>query len=215
MGKGREFEKPREYAPGDSFEDIDWKATARRRHPVVKVFQIERTQEIYAIIDASRLSARGDALEHWVNAALSLGAVAESQHDRFGLATFSAGVDRSVPAASGKRHFAECRDAIYALQPRPVTPDLEDVFSYLHARLRKRSLLIFLTALDDPILAESFLRHVGVLSRRHMVLVNVPAQKEVQPLFTGPLPETSDEMYTKLAGHGTGRECASCKVRCG
>jgi uncharacterized protein (DUF58 family) len=35
LGKGREFEKLREYAPGDSFEDIDWKATARRRHPVV------------------------------------------------------------------------------------------------------------------------------------------------------------------------------------
>ena len=115
LGKGREFEKLREYEHGDSFEDIDWKATARRRSPVVKVFQIERTQEVYAVIDSSRLSARGNVLDSYVTAALTLAVTAESQHDRFGLASFSAGVDGFLPAAGGKRHFAFCRDAIYAL----------------------------------------------------------------------------------------------------
>ena len=59
VGKGRDFEKLREYIPGDSYDEIHWKATAKRGHPVTKVFQIERTQEVYVIIDASRLSARG------------------------------------------------------------------------------------------------------------------------------------------------------------
>ncbi|HSI83090.1 MAG: DUF58 domain-containing protein [Candidatus Methylacidiphilales bacterium] len=58
MGKGREFEKLREYFAGDDVGDIHWKATARRGHPVTKVFQIERTQEVYVVMDASRLSAR-------------------------------------------------------------------------------------------------------------------------------------------------------------
>src|SRR6266481_4674052 len=58
VGKGREFEKLREYVPGDGYDEIHWKATARRGRPVTKVFQIERTQEIYVVIDASRLSAR-------------------------------------------------------------------------------------------------------------------------------------------------------------
>jgi uncharacterized protein (DUF58 family) len=58
VGKGREFEKLREYSPGDSFDEIHWKATARRGRPITKVFQIERTQEVYVVIDASRLSAR-------------------------------------------------------------------------------------------------------------------------------------------------------------
>src|SRR5207344_2975735 len=44
VGKGRDFEKLREYAAGDSYDEIHWKATARRGHPVTKVFQIERTQ---------------------------------------------------------------------------------------------------------------------------------------------------------------------------
>src|SRR6266566_4736582 len=58
VGKGRDFEKLREYIAGDSYDEIHWKATAKRGRPVTKVFQIERTQEVYVIIDSSRLSAR-------------------------------------------------------------------------------------------------------------------------------------------------------------
>ena len=58
VGKGRDFEKLREYIPGDDYSEIHWKATARRGKPITKVFQIERTQEVYVIVDASRLSAR-------------------------------------------------------------------------------------------------------------------------------------------------------------
>src|SRR5262249_37297947 len=50
IGQGREFEKLREYIPGDSFDQIHWKATAKRGKPVTKLFQIERTQEIYCCI---------------------------------------------------------------------------------------------------------------------------------------------------------------------
>src|SRR5581483_4829853 len=49
IGKGREFDNLRQYAPGDGFEDIDWKATARRRYPVVKLYRVEHAQEVYAI----------------------------------------------------------------------------------------------------------------------------------------------------------------------
>ena len=61
LGKGREFEKLREYVPGDGYDEVHWKATARRGKPITKVFQIEKTQEIYVVIDASRLSARETA----------------------------------------------------------------------------------------------------------------------------------------------------------
>jgi len=58
IGRGREFEKLREYSPGDSSDEIHWKAAARRARPITKVFQIERIQEVFAIIDAGRLSGR-------------------------------------------------------------------------------------------------------------------------------------------------------------
>ncbi len=44
VGTGRDFEKLREYIPGDDYHEIHWKATARRGKPITKVFQIEKTQ---------------------------------------------------------------------------------------------------------------------------------------------------------------------------
>src|SRR5262249_40362933 len=93
IGRGREFEKLREYLPGYVFDEIHGKATARRVHPITKVFQVERTQEIYVVIDASRLSARpaGEetALERAIVAGLIVGAAAERRGDLFGIAAFS------------------------------------------------------------------------------------------------------------------------------
>ena len=105
IGKGREFENLRQYLPGDSFEDIHWKATARRGFPVVKLYRVEHAQEVYAIIDASRLSAREGILDSYVDAALHLALVAERQGDRFGLVTFSDRTQQFVRARSGMDHF--------------------------------------------------------------------------------------------------------------
>ncbi|MFB3904786.1 MAG: DUF58 domain-containing protein [Acidobacteriota bacterium] len=58
IGQGREFEKLREYVPGDSYSEIHWKATARRGRPITKAFQLEKTQEVYLVLDNSRLSGR-------------------------------------------------------------------------------------------------------------------------------------------------------------
>ena len=186
-GKGREFEKLREYSHGDSYDEIDWKATARRGKPVVRVFQVERTQEIYVAIDASRLSARpldGHAtLEHYVNAALIMGLAAEQQGDKFGLISFSDRMHRFVRARTGKQHFTVCRDAIYRLQPRIAEPDFGELFSFLQTRLTKRALVVILTALDDPLMGETFARQVSVASRRHLIMAAMVRPEGAHPMF--------------------------------
>lgn len=219
MGKGREFEKLRDYIPGDSYEDIHWKATAKRGHPVTKMFQIERTQEVYVILDTSRLSARrtalpniGDAgadqktvmapqLERFITAALVLGIAAERQGDLFGLLTFSDGIDRFIRAKGGKTHYSVCRDALYTLEPSVVNPDFEEVATFIRTRLRRRALLVFLTNLDDPVLAESFDRAMQLLCRQHLILVNMITPPAVRPLFAAPDAAALDDIYENLGGH--------------
>ena len=201
IGRGREFERLREYAPGDSYDEIAWKASARRGRPIVRVFQVERTQDVYAVIDSSRLGARSGAVEQFVSAALMLALAAENNGDNFGLVSFSDRVDHFVSPGRGKLHFARCRDAIYDLQASSVSPDFAELFSFLQLRVRRRSLLIFLTDLADPMLAEAFLRDVHLLSRRHVVLVNRLSDREVRPLFSGQLPGNQEEISGRLAGH--------------
>ena len=228
VGKGPDFEKLREYAPGDGFDEIHWKATARRGHPVTKVFQIERTQEVYVILDASRLSGRRivpgsklqvsssaaqaqletcnpqletSALERFITAALILGQAAEQQGDLFGLITFTDQVKTFLRAKNGKGHYAACRDAIYTLEPENVTPDFDEISAFVRTRLRRRALLIFLTSLEDPVLAESFTRNMSLLAGQHLVLVNMLKPDGANPLFSSPDVSTVDDLYRHLGGH--------------
>jgi uncharacterized protein (DUF58 family) len=221
VGKGKEFEQLREYLPGDSYEDIHWKATARRGQPITKVYQLERTQQIYVVIDCSRLSARNSAptrkissrveqsknaglttiLERFTTAALVMGLAADRQGDVFGLLTFDDRVRKFVQAKNGRAHYDVCRDALYTIRPQSFSPDFSEVFTFIAARIRRRSLLIFLTNLDDPVLAESFTSSVDIISRRHLVLVNMLKPAGAVPLFTDPEVGCVDDIYQKLGGH--------------
>ncbi len=178
VGKGREFENLRHYLPGDSFEDIHWKATARRGFPAVKLYQVEHAQEVYAVIDFSRLAAREGMLDSYVDAALHLALVAERQGDRFGLVTFSDRTRHFVRARRGLAHFRLCRETIYNLRAARVSPDFREVFTNLQLNLRRRALLVFFTYLDDALLAETFEREVSLLARRHLVLVKYRAHRQ-------------------------------------
>ena len=197
IGKGREFDNLRQYVPGDAFEDVSWKATARRGYPVVKLYRVENAQEVYAIIDSSRLSMREGILEKYVEAALHLALVAERQGDRFGLVTFSDRTHNFVRAHRGLNHFRLCRETIYNLHARRVSPDFREVFTSLQLNLRKRALLVFFTSLDDGLLAETFEREAPMLARRHLVLVNVMRTQGVKPLFRDEPPESMDDLYSR------------------
>jgi len=212
VGRGREFERLRDYMPGDSFGDIHWKTTAKRGRPVTKEFQVERTQEVYTIIDASRLSARileqagrdgkaEEVLEHFVRAALILGMAAQRQGDLFGLTVFADRVQTFIRAGRGTSHFNVCREAVYRTMPQLVSPDFRELFAFLRLRLRRRSLLVFLTDLDDPVLAEEFTDHLHLLTRRHVVFVAMVQPSGALPAFSGPPVSGPDEIPERLAGH--------------
>lgn len=205
VGQGREFEKLREYQPGDSYDEIHWKATAKRGRPVTKLFQVERTQEIYVIIDSSRLSARTadaePAMELFLKSALTLGLVAEQQSDLFGLIVFGGKIRRFIRASGGKAHYHACRDAIYALDTELVAPDFEELSAFIRLRLRRRALLLVLTDLSDPVLAESFLKNIEMVRGQHLIMVSMIKPAVTAPLFSQPDADSIDSIYQKLGGH--------------
>jgi uncharacterized protein (DUF58 family) len=215
IGRGREFEKLREYERGDSFDEINWKATAKRRFPVTKVFQLERSKEIYLALDTSRLSARQlpemfalqnsrkstTHLDRAIAAALLFCLAAGRQGDRFGLISFSDKVNHLIKARTGSAHFNVCRDLAVSLVPQTVSPDFADIAATLKQRIKRRSLFVFLTSLDDPVAAEDFVSAAELLSRQHLILAVMIAPLAVQPLFSEGVIEDPDEIYRKLSGH--------------
>lgn len=205
LGQGRDFEKLRDYIPGDSFDDIHWKATAKRGRPVTKLFQVERTQEVYVVVDYSRLSGRlfdgEQAIEQFISASLALGLVAERQGDLFGVIAFSDKVSRFVRASGGKASYSACREALYRLNVQTASPDYGELFSTIKLRLRRRALLLMLTDLSDPVLAESFLDGVSLISGQHVVMVAMLNRPGASRIFSEPIEGTADELYARLGGH--------------
>ncbi len=209
VGRGRDFEKLRDYLPGDGFDEIQWKATAKRGRPITKVFQAERTQEIYVVIDRSRLSAREvmhegvvqTALERCITAALVLLLAAERQGDRFGLLVYDDRARAFIRAGSGASHYGACREALHGLQPSETTPDMAEIVRYLRTQLRRRALLFFLTDLSDPVLAEDFAKHAPLLAKQHLMLVNQLRAPGVAAMFSGAEVQGADEVYARLSGH--------------
>ncbi len=244
VGKGREFEQLREYLPGDDYTDIDWKAMARRGEPVTRTYQIERTQEVYVVVDHSRMSAReirtpldeadelvipeniehgsgGDVvvttqLERFLHCSLILASVAQRQGDLFGFVGFADGVDRFIRSRNGRDHYNVVRDALYTLEPKKVAPDFEQLMISLRQRLTRRALLVMLVDLSDPLTAESFYESIQLISRQHLVLVNMVRPEHAHPLFSPKkIPSDDMEVYECLSGHFQWRDLREIKKRLG
>ncbi|MEM9227917.1 MAG: DUF58 domain-containing protein, partial [Verrucomicrobiota bacterium] len=209
-GQGRDYDQVREYEQGDSLMDMHWKATAKRNNLMARTYQIERTQEIYVVIDHSRLSARRiqtqadehseQVLERFVAATNVLGLAALREGDLFGLVTFSRNVTGFVRAGAGPGHLKSIQNSIFDLKPEKAFPDYDELCRFVRLQLRRRSLIILLTDLSDPAVYESFASRVQLLSRRHILLVNMVAMAGVNPVFDR-ADGAPQDIYRELAGH--------------
>ncbi len=221
-GRGREFEHLREYVPNDSFADIDWKATARRRTPIVREYRVERTQDIYVCVDASRLSGSAvtskdgrtvSLLDEYVRSTIMLQCAVRSAGDRFGLLTFSNRVHHFFKAASMSTYEREFRIALYPLRPQIVAPAFDEVCATLTTQTKRRALVIFFTSLSEPQLAETFSTASKLLSRQHLVVVACPSDAKARPLFSNTDVAAFDSLYGELAGHLLWKKLAEMRAR--
>src|SRR5690606_9691832 len=59
----------------------------------------------------------------------------------------------------------------------------------------------FLTALDDPVLSEAFVKSMDLLCRQHLLLVNMLPPPGVEPVFSHGEVSSTDEIYERLGAH--------------
>jgi uncharacterized protein (DUF58 family) len=194
VGKGREFEQLREYIAGDGFEEfLDSSRLSARNAGLSK--------NIRQLNDTARHDLSMTVLERFTIAALVMGLAAGRQGDLFGIGAFDNIVRNFIRAKNGKMHYDACRDILYTLQSQSVSPDFTEVFTFISTHIRRRALLFFLTSLDDPVLAENFAQHIGLISRQHLVIVGMMKPALATPLFSTPAVNTVDDIYQHLGGH--------------
>lgn len=171
-GQGTDFSSLRDYVPGDDIRAVDWKATARRERPVVRVYEVEKEQTLMILLDAGRMMlSELDGLrrfEHAMNAALALALTGLAKGDLVGFGIFADKPLFYLPPKRGKHYLHSILEGTCGIQPRMVEPDYQGALSFFATAHKTRSLMVLLTDLTDALGSEALLAGLARLSPRHL-----------------------------------------------
>lgn len=177
LGKGREFDRLRDYVRGDDFRDIAWKSSARHGKLIVREFRLDRSQDIIVCLDRGhRMAARVgriNRLDHAINAAVLLAYICNRMEDRVGVVSFSARVDRGIRPARGSAHLRQVTSYVTDVEPQYNHSDYLALAADLRHRVSHRSLILLFTALPEYGEHHALLRAIEMLAPQHLVLIVV------------------------------------------
>jgi uncharacterized protein (DUF58 family) len=179
--QGSELESLREYVPSDPLRAIDWKATAKRVRPVTRLYQPERSQTLWFVLDKSRTmasalgenalsSAEKTRFEVALEALLVVADGALRAGDQVGALVQGDGLELVIPPGRGRGQYRRLLDTLTGVQPEPVRLDVRNLVSELERRARKRCLVVLFTDLENEIHGEALCEHAHLLTRRHLVM---------------------------------------------
>jgi len=201
-GVGREFESLREYQQGDEFRNICWTATARRGKHVTKLFQVERSQAVWIVMDAGRLlRARVGELSKLdlsVNAALSLAQIALYSGDRVGLLVYGRNVQQRVGLGRGLSQMRAIIESLASAHEEVAEADHLRAASVLLQLQKQRALIIWVTDLADTSMTPEVIESASRILSKHLLLFTVIAQTDLNEL-AAKNPSSAEELYEVAA----------------
>jgi len=201
-GAGRAFESLREYRDGDELRDICWTATARRGKLVTRLYEIERSQTVWILIDSGRLMRtlvqNVTKLDHAVNAALTLSQVALGSGDRVGLLAYGRRIGHRLPASRGGAHLRQILEHLAAVRADEWEADHVQAAGRLLSDQKRRSLIVWMTDMPDTAMTPEVVQAASKLMPRHLVLFLVIGQPDLAAVATRK-PDSASEMFLTAA----------------
>ena len=172
LGQGTEFAELQEYSQGDDIRFIDWKATARRNRPLIRVLEPEQEQTLFILLDRGRLmTAQVEGLKRFdwgLNATLSLASAGLSRGDRVGVAVFDRDVTTWIPPERGQSHLFKLIERLTPLQPVLLEPDYLGAITKVLTQQTRRALVVVITDLVDAIASAELLGAMVKLTPRYL-----------------------------------------------
>jgi uncharacterized protein (DUF58 family) len=206
-GQGTEFDALRSYVLGDDVRSIDWRATARAGHVVVRTWRPERDRRIYCVLDTGRTSAVRvggvPRLDAAIDAALLLSVLATRAEDRVDLLALDARVRARVEQGGQNQKLARLIDGMASLEPALAETDYTLLATELLRRGRKPSLVVIFTALEATSMIAGLLPLLPKLAARHHVIVAAMRDAEVTRLADLPPKFRAADVHTAAAAQRT------------
>lgn len=172
LGMGTEFAELREYGVGDDIRAIDWKATARRSRPLVRVLEPDREQTLMILLDRGRLmTARVRGLKRFdwgLNAALSLALAGLHRGDRVGVGVFDRTLTTWIPPERGQHQLSRLLDRLTPIQPVLLEPDYVGAVTKVVNQQTRRALVVLITDIVDVTASTELLAATIRLTPRYL-----------------------------------------------
>jgi uncharacterized protein (DUF58 family) len=207
-GQGREFQGLRDYRQGDDIRDICWTATARRHQLTTRIFEIERSQAVWIVLDAGRLlraevqekegAQRLSKLDYSVNAALSVAQVAAQCGDRVGLLAYGRNIQHTVAAGRGGLHLRTIVDCLAQVRGEASEADHSRAARVLLTEQSRRSLVIWITDFAETPTIPDVIEYAMQMTKRHLVVFSAMNQPDLTALAYS-TPQDTEEMYRHAA----------------
>lgn len=196
VGHNTDFEQIKEYVQGDDYRTINWKASARRHALMVNVYQDERSQNIYNVIDRGRVMQQAfdgmTLFDYAINASLVLSYVAIRKDDKAGLITFDERFETFIPASKQSGQMEMLMDSLYAQKTSFGETDYFSLCVHVDKHINRRSLLVLYTNFSDMVSMRRQMFYLQQLARKHVVLVVFFLDKEQQEFIDTPAVDVED-----------------------
>lgn len=174
VGKG-EFAQVRPYVTGDDPRNINWRQTAKLAELMTNEYEPEHGKQITLLIDCGRMMgielAIGNRLEHSMEAALMVAAVALQQGDYVSVLVFSNQVKTYIPPGKGLGHLQTIIKNTYHIQCDPFESNVAEAFHHLEMVQKRRSFIFLFSDLDSFLLHEISIQYIQRIRRKHLVFI--------------------------------------------
>lgn len=202
IGHGYEFEQIKSYVPGDDYRSLNWKASSRKAELMVNKYEDERAQQLYCLIDKSRVMHMPfnglSLMEYAINATLAISNVALKKYDKAGLITFSDVLGSAVKADSKPLQLQLLLNQLYREAERPAEANYELLYFAARKLITGRSLILLFTNFESTYALERALPILRKINRFHLLVAIVFENSEIAGLAEDEA-RTLEDIYVQSA----------------
>ena len=188
-GTGLEFTDLRTYQYGDDVRAIDWNVSSKGHGTFVKVFQEEKDQTVFFVIDVSASQQIGPQQRSKLLATkeiagvLAMSAVHEASN--VGMYCFSDQKESYIRPSNSMKTGYSLIMSLFKLQPVSTKTAIADALLFTLNILKRRSVVILLSDFLDT----GYDQSLKSLARRHdLVVLHIYDTREIAPPRLGIVP---------------------------
>jgi uncharacterized protein (DUF58 family) len=200
IGHSMEFEQIKEYVQGDDIRTINWKATARKSQLMVNGYTDEKSQQIYCLVDKSRVMKMPfnglSLLDYAINASLVLSNVALVKQDKAGLITFSEEPGSFLAANRKATQMNTILEVLYKQKTRYLESDYDKLYTLIRSRITQRSLLVLFTNFESMPGLKRQIKYLRKMAQQHLLMVVFFENTELFSIVNKPAVGMED-IYTR------------------